>query len=358
MNIFIIKSFKKITILTLIFLIIFNLWTQAINAWWIFWWDKTKDNSENFTSIDNYWLSEIWVALSINIWTKFYEWNTSSNDNSLYNELISISTIGSDTSKTQNVLITKNLLAIRDYINILKIDLKSYLSSWDSRQDAFDSLINQFKIRYKVWYANAKNLSMQIQNMETYLDALNESVTNVKSNMSTNFKWYNPNWLNKNIDDYLEIKKKIQLIYTYDLFCNRFLAYYSFLNAYNKQILTTLKLNENAIVKNTYVVVPSSWSDVLNKLNLIYDEDSIPDELKGYINSTDSSKSIDEIYNSSSSSSSSNSNIWTSSPDWIFWDPFNLWSSPYETIKQSWKIDFWIDNYKNTWWGIDFWVNK
>ncbi len=341
----IIKSFTKITILTLVFFVIFYLWSNIIQAWW--WSSDTKvDNKDSFTSIENYWLSEVWVALNINVWTKFYEWKKESN-NSFYNEVIQIATIKSDRNLTNDVLITKNIDTIRDYLNITKINVKWYLDSSDDRKDNYDSLMNQLKVRYKIWYANSKNLSIQIESLTNHILQLENSIANIKQSMTLNLKNYNANWLNRNINDYITIKNESTLMKVYLIFCNRFLSYYNLLNNYNKNTITVLRLNEDAIVKNTYVVIPNSWSDLINKLNLIYNEGNLP---TSKVNNTDiDTTTIDNNTSSTNSSINFDTDYSTSnvSSNWIFWDPFNLKNWSVETIKQTWKIDFWLWNTVN-----------
>jgi len=334
MTVPIIKSFIKITILSLIFIVLFQIWHQAINAWW---WssEKKTTNSDIFTSIDNYWFSEIWVALNINIWTKFYEWKKDTN-NSLYNEIIPISTIKSDRSQTNDVLIKKNLDAIKDYINIVKVNPKSYLDSLSDRKKSYESLMNQLKIRYKTWYTNSKNLSVQIDTLKNYLEQLDNSINNTKQAIALNMKNYNTVWLGKNIDDFITLKNDYNLIRVYLIFCSRFQAYYTFLNNYNKQTIITLRLNEDAIIKNTYVVIPKSWSDLIIKLNLLYGEWSLPQDMV-------TNKQINNIENTTIDNSSLEYNTDTSinnTYNWLFWDPFNLKNRNSETIKQTWNINF------------------
>lgn len=342
----IIKSFSKITILTLVFLVIFYLLSQVVNTWW---WssDEKIENIDNFKSIENYWLNEVWVALNINVWTKFYEWKTK-DINSLYNDVVPIYTIKSDRNKTNEIIITKNIDALRDYLNISKINVKSYLDSGDDRKDNYDSLMNQLKIRYKTWYANSKNLSTQIETITTHLEELESSIENIKEAMTLNLKNYNSNWLNKNINDYITIKNEITLMKVYAIFSNRFLSYYNLLNNNTKNTITTLRLNEDAIVKNSYVVVPNEWSNLIRELNLIYGESDIPESTD--VTTTEDTSTIDNSSYSVDRNSSSNidfdTDLWVDSWwNWLFWNPFNLNNWSLETIKQTWNIDFWSSKY-------------
>jgi hypothetical protein len=349
----IIKSFIKITILSLVFIVLFQIWNQVINAWWWSSEEKTT-NSDTFQSIDNYWFSEIWVALNINIWTKFYEWKKDTT-NYLYNEIIPISIIQSDRAKTNEVLIKKNLDAIKDYINIVKVDPKSYLDSLSDRKESYDSLMNQLKIRYKTWYANSKNLGVQIDTLTSYLEQLDNSINNTKQSIALNMKNYNTTWLGKNIDDFITFKNDYNSVRVYLIFCNRFQAYYTFLNNYNRQTITTLRLNEDAIIKNTHIVIPNSWSNLIIKLNLLYEEWSLPQDM--LINQQTTNIDTTTIDNSSleynTDTSINNNTIGNSSLEfntdtsinnnynWIFWDPFNLEdNNTLDSTKQTWKINF------------------
>lgn len=345
----IIKSFIKITILTLVFFVFFYLWSQFIHAWW---WsnDEKTTNLDNFESVEDYSLSEVWVALNINVWTKFYEWKKDGESNLLYNDIVTIATIKSDRNQTNEILITKNMESIRDYINIAKIDIKSYLDSSADRKDNYESLLNQLKIRYKIWYANSKNLNTQIELIVNHLNSLETSIENIKSSMKINMKSYNSKWLSKNINDYITVKNESTMMKVYLLFCSRFQAYYNFLNAYNKEVITTLRLNQDAIIKNAYVVVPENWSDLIQKLNLIYNESELPESTVS--SSSSDTTAIDNWNITSSENGSSSFYFDTDSPfsapwNWIFWDPFNLKNWTYETIKADWQMKFWTSKYIN-----------
>ncbi|MBT3726873.1 hypothetical protein HOG21_04145 [bacterium] len=61
-----------------------------------------------------------------------------------------------------------------------------------------------------------------------------------------------------NIEKYLELKKEYYYSKTYIIYINHFLERYNFLNNYNKRLLDTLINNKDALIKNTYIVLPDS----------------------------------------------------------------------------------------------------
>ncbi len=371
----IIISFKKFTNFALIFVILISLFSCSLPDFLA--WKKEEKNIDTFKSIENLWINEVWVALSINVGTQFYKnqslkWSDSYNFN---NEVISISTINNNQNLANEMLITKNVLALKDYQNILKVDLKWFLSSWDDRQDAFDSLINQLKLRYNNWYKNWNNLIEQIDLLENNKKEIELSLNNIKENINNNLKNYNTQWLSENINNYITTKNNLNKIEIYLIFTKRFLSQYHFLTNYNKDLLNTLILNEDVIVKDSFVIIPWSWRETLDKLNLLYDEQNLIDKAKDLKNSTiriwtssynsiqnkiseiKSSPLLDNLWKNTNNSTKNNSNdllnIDSNSYDntnssekvWLFWDPFNIkntdWIVP--VYKQTWNINFWED---------------
>ncbi len=340
----ILKPIIKITILTTLFFWLITMWNQAL-SWWFFNDTSNSSNNNNFVSTDSTELSEIWVALSINIWTKFYEQNF--NSDILYNEVLPLSIIESNSQRVKEILINKNLEAIKDYSNLMKINIKWYLDSWDNREESYNSLLNQLKIRYKTWYVNAKNLTLQRDSLVNSLKLLTKSIENTKQGIWTNMKNYNVRELWSNIDQYIELKNRYNVIRTYAVFSDKFLSYYKVLNSFNMNLINSLRLNKSAIIWNTYIVIPSSWDNLLRELNLIYDESDIwADGIWVNINQW-------ELQNYSSNNwtnSSSSDNTWNSS---IFWwlmvKPSEIKNTDASKIQQTWNIDFWSNKLWVTW---------
>jgi hypothetical protein len=59
------------------------------------------------------------------------------------------------------------------------------------------------------------------------------------------------------------------------VFINQFIKQHAFLNNYNKWILDTLINNKEAIINQSYVVIPDSGDQYLRPLELIFDEAEI-----------------------------------------------------------------------------------
>ena len=56
------------------------------------------------------------------------------------------------------------------------------------------------------------------------------------------------------------------------IFVNKFLNQYTFLNEYNKVLLDTLINNKDILSKNSFIVLPDSWDQLLKDMNIIFDE--------------------------------------------------------------------------------------
>ena len=60
-----------------------------------------------------------------------------------------------------------------------------------------------------------------------------------------------------NIDEYLKARKDFYYGKIYIVFVNKFIEQYNFLNNYNKNLLTVMINNQDALIKNSYVVLPT-----------------------------------------------------------------------------------------------------
>jgi hypothetical protein len=82
----------------------------------------------------------------------------------------------------------------------------------------------------------------------------------------------------ESVDTYFTLREQYTIAFTDIVFINQFLKQHDFLTRYNLSILNTLKTNKQAIIDQTYVVIPSTGSEYLKSLELIFDESEIEQE--------------------------------------------------------------------------------
>lgn len=261
------KKIKNILITTFLLFLITNFINFAglyVNA------SLTDSNKSNFQNSKNDILSIAWVAITTNIWIRYSQKEAISN--TIYKDVLSISEIISNKETAMKSLISNNMLFIKEYLSYLKVDIKSLLDKSRSRETTLNTYINWLELRFKNWTTNLNNLIEQKKIFEETMSNRNSDIETLKSKISKDFSNSDFNETSINIKDYLELKNEYNYARTYVIFINQFIRQYDFLNSYNKILLDTLINNKDALVKNSFVVLPDSGTQLIDKLDLIYQE--------------------------------------------------------------------------------------
>ncbi len=261
----------KIIMLTWVFFVIINYFWYLLNA------DNeskstpaSNENLQNFVNKDVEIVWAAWVAISTNIWTRLKQ--TKDIPVTVTNDVVDVWYIIANQSEAKDKIIATNMVAISEYLNILKTDIKALLSSSNDRSFALNSYISQLEYRYKAWIENSKNLMSQKTELVKSYNESEKELNVLRTQIWKDFSSFNSKNTKSNIDQYLKLKQNSTNAKTYIVFINKFISYYATLNNYNKKLLDTLINNKEILVKNTQVVLPDSWTDLLKDLNLIYDE--------------------------------------------------------------------------------------
>lgn len=265
----------KVLMLTWVFFVIINYSGYLLNAQK----EPTNDTqkveswNENISTyvnknIEVMW--NIWVAVSTNIWTRHKQINDIPVE--ITQENVNIWAIVSSNQVINDKIITPNMVFIFEYLNIIKTDVRSLLSSSNDRSFALNSFIAQLEYRYKESVKYSQNLALYRAELVKKFNDNERKISELKDKMSQDFTKFNTTQTTKNIDDFLELKQKSNNYKTYIVFIDKFLNFYAQLNNYNKWLLDVLINNKDALVKNSHVVIPNNWANLLKELNLIYDE--------------------------------------------------------------------------------------
>lgn len=275
--------FLKITLLTWAFILAINFFTGFLDNLNINNPLKSKEalitkteadkNSDNFVEAwaKDLIIAPIWVAITTNIWTKLKE--RSEAPANIYSDVMSISYILGNKQIARDKIISQNMIQINEYLNVLKMDLKTSLNQATDRATVLDAYINQLEFRYSSTLENISALKNQRAILASSLKENNTEIEQAKKKMSSDFKIFDSESVIEDVDTYLKARDSYTYARTYIIFIDKFIAYYTYLNNYNKKLLDTLINNKDIIVKNSQLVIPDSGSDLLKSLNLIYSED-------------------------------------------------------------------------------------
>jgi len=267
------KFIKKVFLLSALIVIIFNVWDNYLNA-------DTKEqiknnkrleaNAQNYKKQDSSDFWRIWVAISTNLWTSFSQINNLPA--TIYKDIFSISDLINKT-EAKDELIWKNMIIIKEYLNILKTDVKQLINTNYDKPAILNAFIEQLEFRFKNWVENQKLLSNQRDIFINTMNISNTKIEALKAKIESDFKNSNSKSSLENIDKYLKLKEEYYFAKTYIIYINHFLEQYNFLNNYSKNIATVLINNKEAIIKDAFVVISDEWwIEDLKNFNLIFEK--------------------------------------------------------------------------------------
>ncbi len=269
------KSFLiKTLALTSIIVGVFNIWWIFINASEN---NNQKNNSTNQTNsynFENTKKSQIWrtwVAITTNLWIRFKErWEIPA---SIYKDIFSINDLELDNYDANNVIIVENMAISQEYKDILRSDFKNILDESLDRPAMLNAIIEQLEYRYEIAVEQIRKLNEQKTVLNTEMNNANEQKNQITNQIETDFIEKNPQESISNINEYLQTQNNYYYARTYNIFIDQFLREYNVLNNYNARLLDTLINNKNAIINNSYVVIPNTWDELLREFELLYDEE-------------------------------------------------------------------------------------
>ncbi len=269
----------KITILSLLFAVAIHFTYGALNEGELTtkpsemtevqnFSDTWNNNKYKFKNSDTQILANVWVALTTNVWTKFKQrWV-----NNLYTWVASVSQVVASREYSDATNAGKHMQNISEYYNIMKTDVSWMLQSSNHKRETLDAYIDQLWYRYKMATANKQELQKKKTELQTQLTASVEKINKIKARINVDFKAFDADNTNRNIDWYLRAKWEYNYARTHLIFINQYIKQYEYLNNYNKTVMDALINNKDVISKNSYVVIPDTGTEVLKKMNLIISE--------------------------------------------------------------------------------------
>lgn len=189
-----------------------------------------------------------------------------------YADVMPIAEVLADKGVGQTKLISTNMVAASEYLNILKTDVNKLLDSATDRVAMLDSFIDQLEYRYKTTNTYLTTLTAQISELQGAVTTSDAKIESLKNDLTAAYKNLDYDKTEEVLTNYIDEKNKNTYARTYLVFLGRFVSTYQTLNAYNKTLLDTLINNHDALAKNATVVIPDSGTDLMKQLNLVKTE--------------------------------------------------------------------------------------
>lgn len=190
----------------------------------------------------------------------------------LYDDVMPIAAALSDKGEGRKKVISSNMVAASEYLNILKTDVNKLLDQSSDRQATLESFTDQLKYRYKSTNSYLSTLSAQRAELQQAVTDSTTKIDATKAALSVAYKNLDYDKTEDLLTQYLELKDRETYARTYLVFVDKFAATFSALNTYNKTLLDTLINNREALIKDVTVVLPDSGTELMKKLSLIKTE--------------------------------------------------------------------------------------
>lgn len=273
MNKHFLKLIWKISITTFVLVFVVGIFSSTISSISANDDDSKKvikTNENSFQNASNPVLGKTGIALSINVWTRFKDRNELPAN--LYTEVLTVAELLWDWKIQRAWILAENMELIAEYRNVLKTDIKWLLHNSFDRAQMLRSIVSQFQYRHDLAVDQMRFLINQKTSLETEAKTKEASITAIKAKIQEDFAKADANSTYENIEKYIELQNENTVAKTYTVFINQMINDYAVLNNYTKELLELIVSNKDAIIKDSYVVVPSSGLELLRDFDLLYDK--------------------------------------------------------------------------------------
>ncbi|MDD5197834.1 MAG: hypothetical protein PHN60_03160 [Candidatus Gracilibacteria bacterium] len=266
-----IKDFtKKVLLLGIILSFLINLIFTYVSSLGSGSSAYASGNDGKFRQANIPYLGNTGVAIAMNI--GLHEKEKQNTPVNLYAEVMPIGEVLADTGLGRQKLISSNMVAASEYLNVLKTDVNKLLDSANDREAMLESFLDQLKYRYTSTNSYLSTLSAQVTELQGTVTASNGSIETTKTALTAAYKNLDYDRTEELLTAYLAEKQKNTYAATYLVFLGKFISTYQILNAYNKTLLDTLINNKEALIKNVTVIMPDSGTSLMKQLNLVKTE--------------------------------------------------------------------------------------
>ena len=242
---------------------------------------REQENATRFQSAYAANYGNVGVALSTRIGMQFTSQNAALQSGGFYREIASVGLTQEERKIQRADMISQNMLIIQEYLNLSKTDIKTLLNTSADRKNTLEGFISQLELRYKNSAISVQSLDKQKALLVAKVEKNQADIAATKASMEKNFGLSQATETLKDVERYYVLRAEYTEMFTDIVFINQFLKQHNFLNNYNKVILDTLINNKEAIINQSYVVIPDSGDQYLRPLELIFDEADIKAKLSG-----------------------------------------------------------------------------
>lgn len=216
------------------------------------------------------YLGDTAVALSLNVGLSKKE--ARDTPVRLYEDVMPIASVLADKGEGRKKIISGNMVAAAEYLNVLRTDVNKLLDQSSDREATLESFLDQLKYRYKSTNSYLATLSAQRAELQRAITESTTQIEAVKAGLTAAYKNLDYDKTEDLLAKYLELKDRETYARTYLVFLDKFTATYSVLNGYNKTLLDTLINNREALIKDVTIVLPDSGTGLMKQLQLIKTE--------------------------------------------------------------------------------------
>lgn len=170
-------------------------------------------------------------------------------------------------------LIAYNMQLSEEYKNILNSDIPGLIRGTNDKKATIDAIIDQLEFRYVSAREQVSILTRQKESLTSDMNNINTQIENLKIKIDTDFWNNDAEASTENIETYLELKREYYFARTYIIYINHFLGRYNVLNTYNLALADTIQNNMDALIKDSYVVIPDSGTYFLDTFELLLPEE-------------------------------------------------------------------------------------
>lgn len=271
----------KIFLLTFVFVGIFQVGIYALTSL-----QDPQNTSEtlienketNATRFQSAYSSQFWVigvALSTRVGMVYSETRGENISLRYYNFNTLLPKTKAERRQAREKLLSENTLMVREYYNLSATDIIDALKTSSNRQRTLDSFVSQIELRRDNALKSIQSLENQKNIYVAELTRLSQEIEAEKNTLESEFNGRDTESTLKSSEKYFLLRNEYTEFFTDVVFINQYLRQYDFLNQYNAGIINTLKLNRQAIIDQSYVVIPNTGSEFLRPLELILDEANI-----------------------------------------------------------------------------------
>lgn len=235
---------------------------------------ETQKNQSLYQNAYDLNFANIGVALSTRIGIQYGEVN-SDIQREFYTVIPIVWTTSQERKEIRENLLSENMIAIKEYYNLSQINIPEALKTSPNRANTIESILSQLQIRYANAQKSIKNLTDQKQLILDDMNSTQNDINRTKSSMEQHFTKQDVGGVLDDTDTYLALRNTYSEDFTDIVFINQFIEQYDFLNKYNVWRIDTINTNKQALIDETYVVVPNSWDAYLKSFDLIFDENEV-----------------------------------------------------------------------------------